>query len=783
MNLQLLHRISHRIRYFHAAAPAPLSETSVSDELVSVIEASNPMEPELDAMVPFLSPAAVASVIQQPPNPQLGFRFFIWASRYKRFRTWESRDAILRMLGDEKGMDLYRQVLEETKRCKFEVPAEAFLVLIQACGKRGMDEKAVEAFGSMAEFNCKPDVYTYNALLQILLRKGVTSLALAIYHQMMKLNCVPDRNTFGILIGGLCQCGETRIAQALFNRMEEIGILPDKVIYTVVISALCQDKTIDYARNLLDKMKSEGIEPDSVTYAALLNGYCKLGRIDEALACLGSFEKEGYVLEARGYSCLIDGFYRAKRYEEVDIWYRKMISSDITPDVVVYTILTKGLSARGKMNEAMKLLNEMNKRGVVPDTQCYNVLIKGLCDIGLVDEAKSLSLEISKHDQVPTAYTHTILISGMCKNGLVSEAQQLFKAMDKSGCGSSVVTFNALINGLCKSGNLEEAKKMIHAMERSEAFLGLQIFGNSLKYSLEKDGDGLERIKNGNSEPGLILKEYNSLVKLDEKVVADIRTYNILINEYCKAGNIDEAFKQFKLLPCRGLLPDSVTYGTLIDGLFRLKRDKEAEELFRKMLESGLTPSTAVVKSLMTWSCRRKNLSSAFNLWLKYLKSVAGRDDNAIKAIEELSEKGEIAMAVKSLLEMDLRLNDFQLAPYTIWLIGLCQSGRIEEASMVFSILDKSKVAITPPSCANLIKAILLGPSLPMKQSHSIRLFFPLGYSFLLEQWPDLTSVATGVIITSLEGWYRIWKLSNWGSWSHGRSETHGWENYSLFCL
>ncbi|CAI0555007.1 unnamed protein product [Linum tenue] len=131
MNLQLLlHRISHRIRYFHAAASAPLSESSVFDELVSVVEASNPMEPELDAMVPFLFPAAVASVIQQPPNPQLGFRFFIWASRYKRFRTWESRDAILRMLGDEKGMDLYRQVLEETKRCKFEVPAESFLVLI-----------------------------------------------------------------------------------------------------------------------------------------------------------------------------------------------------------------------------------------------------------------------------------------------------------------------------------------------------------------------------------------------------------------------------------------------------------------------------------------------------------------------------------------------------------------------------------------------------------------------------------------------------------------------------
>ncbi|CAL1359287.1 unnamed protein product [Linum trigynum] len=49
MHLQLLlHRISYRIRCFHAAA--------TSDELISIIEEANPLEPELDAMVPFLSP-------------------------------------------------------------------------------------------------------------------------------------------------------------------------------------------------------------------------------------------------------------------------------------------------------------------------------------------------------------------------------------------------------------------------------------------------------------------------------------------------------------------------------------------------------------------------------------------------------------------------------------------------------------------------------------------------------------------------------------------------------
>ncbi|CAN1828751.1 Pentatricopeptide repeat-containing protein At1g79540 [Linum perenne] len=700
MQLQfLLHRISHRklpwINYFHSAA---LSETSASNEIVSVIESVNPMEPELDAMVPFLSPADVTSVIQDPPNPQLGFRFFIWASRYKRFRTWESRETILRMLVEEKGTDLYCQVLEEMKRSwkKLQVPAEAFLVLIQAYERKGMGEKAVEAFGLMGEFDCKPDVFTYNAFLQILLRRGVSLLAVAVYHQMVNLNCIPNRTTFAILIGGLFDCGETKTALQVFDIMEEKGILPDKVVYTMVISALCQAGSFDDAYRLLDKMRSRGCEPDTATYNSLLTGYCKFGRIDEALACLRSFRQEGYVPDACGYSCLIDGLIKAKRYVEAHTWYREMISNRVSPDVVLYTIWIKGLLDGGKVSKALKLLNEMPKRGAVPDVQCYNVVIKGLCDIGLLNVAQALSLKITKHGYLPSVYTHTILINRMSKNGMTEEAERMVDYMGKVGCHPSVVTFNAVIDGLCRSGKLQEA---LRKKDMRNDLLSMQVLGLR--------SDSLKKIEES-YEPGLILKVYNTLLQLDRKVVPDITTYNILIKYCCLGGNIDEAYKLLNELPLRGLSPDSVTYGTLINGLLRLGREKKADQVFEQMVKSGCIPSTAVYKSLMTWACRRKNVTSAFRFWLKYLKSVAARESDGIEAIEELVEKGKTVVAIQSLLEMDRRVNDFQLAPYMIWLIGLCQSGRVEEASKVFSVLDTCKVVITPTSCVSLIQGLCI---------------------------------------------------------------------------
>ncbi|CAL1375716.1 unnamed protein product [Linum trigynum] len=106
MHLQLLlHRISYRIRCFHAAATTPLSETSVSDELISIIEESNPLELELDAMIPFLSPAVVASVIQQTPNPQLAP-----ASEERRDEDWQPRRRKKEGTAGDGGLNRNRQI-------------------------------------------------------------------------------------------------------------------------------------------------------------------------------------------------------------------------------------------------------------------------------------------------------------------------------------------------------------------------------------------------------------------------------------------------------------------------------------------------------------------------------------------------------------------------------------------------------------------------------------------------------------------------------------------------
>lgn len=701
------------LRTFSYFIPKPQSHslhtstqrTSISNEVLNILDKVNPMEEALERVLPFLSPDIITSVIHQQPDPQLGFRFYIWAIKQKGLRSSVSQNLVIDLLIKDDGFDLYWKTLEELKNCKAPIVSDAFLVLIEAYAKSGMAEKAVESFGKMRHFGCSPNVFTYNSILHLMLQKEVLLLAMAVYNQMVKSNCRPNQATYSILIDGSYKSGRTQDALRLFDDMMHRGIAPNVITNTVILSGLCEARSTDDALRHFYRMKESGCCPDLITYNALLNGFCKLGRVDEALELLPSFEKDGLVLDLNGYSCLIDSFFRTKRSDEAHKWYRKMLEGGIVPDIVLYTIMIRGFAEAGKLKDAHRLLHEMTDSGLVPDIYCYNAVIKMLCDLGLLDKARSLQLEISRNDCFPNAHTYTILICGMCKNGLVGEAHQIFEEMEKLGCIPSVVTFNALIDGLCKAGELREANLLFCKMEIGRSPSLPSLF---LKFS-----QGADRVLDGTSlqsrveqycESGKVLEAYKLLMRVaDNGVAPNLKTYNILINGMCKSRMIDGALELFKELQTKGHSPDSVTYGTLIDGLQRVGREKDALAYLDEMEEKGCT-SSAAYKSLMTWSCRKGRVSLAFSHWLKYLTKLRGGE--VVKLVEEHFRKGEVEMAVRKLLEVDMKLRDFDLAPYMIWLIGLCQAGRLEEAVKIFLILKECKVTVTPPSCVMLIRSL-----------------------------------------------------------------------------
>jgi pentatricopeptide repeat protein len=127
----------------------------------------------------------------------------------------------------------------------------------------------------------------------------------------------------------------------------------------------------------------------------------------------------------------------------------------------------------------------------------------------------------------------------------------------------------------------------------------------------------------------------SGLTLTDSRADPGIITCNILINAYCRACNIEGAYMLFEELQKNGLSPDCVTYRTLIKGLYIVDREEEAFNIFKHMREAGREPTLSVYKTLMTWLCkkRKRKVSLALSLYLKYLKSLPSRDTDSISAL------------------------------------------------------------------------------------------------------------------------------------------------------
>lgn len=640
---------------------------------------------------------------QKQPDSRLDIRFCIlFALKAEGLRSRPSLNLVCDAIARNNWFLLYLEALEKLRSSGVLLTSEAYRILLRTYVGLGMLEKAIAVFSRMRELYCEFDAHMYSTIIKPLLQKEMYLLVFALYNLMMKLNCSPDEYTYSLLIDGFCKCGRSDEVIEILEDMDRNNIRPNMITFTSILSGLCQGKKVDYAYRLFNKVKGDWFQPDLITYSVLLDGFCKLGRFGEAFSLVQLLERDGFTLGVDNYSCIIDGLFRAKRYREAFSWYTKMLKQGIMPDVVLYTIMIHGLSKEGRVGEAVKLLDEIVQSGLTPDAYCYNAVIKGLCDFGLLDRALSLQLEISEHDQFPNACTYSILICAMCRDGLVEGAHQIFNQMEKLGCLPSIVTFNALISGLCKAGQLEEARLLFCKMEIGKSpllFLRLSQGGNRAV-----DGLGLRKTVEQMCESGNVLDAYHLLT--ESGVVPDITTYNILINAYCKAVNVDRALKLFEHLKLKGLSPDSVTYGTLIDGLYRVDREGDALKLYEQLLEKGGEPSCSAYKALMTWLCRKKKVSLAFSVWLKYLNSLPGRADDSTKDLEGYFNGGQVEKAIRRLLELDLKFKDFNLAPYTILLIGLCQEKRVKEALIIFSVLDEFNININPPSCAHLIKGL-----------------------------------------------------------------------------
>ncbi|KAL0376950.1 UNVERIFIED_CONTAM: hypothetical protein Scaly_0812600 [Sesamum calycinum] len=278
------------------------------------------------------------------------------------------------------------------------------------------------------------------------------------------------------------------------------------------------------------------------------------------------------------------------------------------PNVTTFTFLIKGLFLVGEIAEAEKLFKKvLSEKLCEPDEIMYVIVLNGLSKAGHILAARDLLGHFENLSCKPNVHVYSAVIDGLCKHNMADDALHLLSRMIEKGISPNVVTYNSVIQGLCDVGMVEEAENVFEIM-------------------------------------------------VQRNICPNIVTCNALIDDIAyegKWGRVDEAWHLFMEISCKGLQYDTISYSTMIHGLFCKDRFADGWKLFNDMEARGVMPNLQTFTILLDGLCRTQQIAQA----LSFLRMM---EDTGVKP---------------------------DIIAYAIAIDGLCKGGKLDIARDLFNQL------------------------------------------------------------------------------------------------
>ncbi|XVF44454.1 hypothetical protein PTKIN_Ptkin02bG0122100 [Pterospermum kingtungense] len=147
-------------------------------------------------------------------------------------------------------------------------------------------EKALLIFHQIKSFGCKPDVITYNTILDILGCAGRLDEMIHEFNSMKEAGFVPDFITYNTLLNNLRKVGRLDMCLVFFREMNDGGIEPDLLTYRAMIEMFGRSGNTEEALRLFSEMKQRQIRPSIYIYRSLVDILKKAGKVDLAVSFL-----------------------------------------------------------------------------------------------------------------------------------------------------------------------------------------------------------------------------------------------------------------------------------------------------------------------------------------------------------------------------------------------------------------------------------------------------------------------------------------------------------------
>ncbi|KAL3641743.1 hypothetical protein CASFOL_012558 [Castilleja foliolosa] len=274
-------------------------------------------------------------------------------NKNQTFVTTATITCLIKALGEEGLVNEALSMFYRMKQFHCTPDVCAYNTVIYALCRVGFFKKAKTLFEQMnlPGFKYPPDVFTYTVLISSYCRYALeTGSRKAIRRRIWEANHLfrlmifkgfkPDVVTYNCLINGCCKTNRIGRALEVFDEMSGRGCVPNRVTYDSFIRYYSAVNEVDLAIGMLRMMKERkhGV-PSTSSYTPIIHGLCEVRRVVEAAGFVAEMVEGGLVpreytymlvceaLELEGKTGLLDEKLRSRVESGVEDRIRRVMET------------------------------------------------------------------------------------------------------------------------------------------------------------------------------------------------------------------------------------------------------------------------------------------------------------------------------------------------------------------------------------------------------------------------------------------------------------------------
>ncbi|KAL3026152.1 hypothetical protein AAZX31_04G216500 [Glycine max] len=463
-----------------------------------------------------------------------------------------------------------------------------------------LDEAALYTRHSIYS-NCRPTIFTINAVLAALLRQSRYSDLLSLHRFITQAGVVPNIITHNLVFQTYLDCRKPDTALEHYKQfLNDAPMNPSPTTYRVLIKGLIDNSKLERAMDIKTEMDSKGFAPDPLVYHYLMLGHARVSDGDAILRLYEELRERlgGVVQDGIVFGCLMKGYFVKGMEKEAMECYEEALGKK-KMSAIGYNSVLDALSKNGMFDEALRLFDRMMKeheplKRLSVNLGSFNVIVDGYCDEGRFEEAMEVFRKMGEYRCSPDTLSFNNLIDRLCDNGRIVEAEEVYGEMEGKGVSPDEFTYGLLMDACFRENRADDAAAYFRKMVDSGLRPNLAVYN---------------RLVGGLVKVGKIDEAKGFFELMVKKLKMDVTSYQFIMKVLSDEGRLDEMLKIVDTLLDDNGVDFDEEFQEFVKG--ELRKEGREEELTKLMEEKERLKAEAKAKEIEAAEAAKRSARAA----------------------------------------------------------------------------------------------------------------------------------------------------------------------------